>query len=235
MGVYTDKLLEETTTSMPTIEHNKIHGLLPSKFAKDPNDARRSLRTKTIANSVRSILSSSTGLPETSNNNGSSKNLRKKRKFTQEELLLEAAQVTEAENERWLLSRKRFQNKSKLSSETANLNQKICRSIENIKERKTVVRYRSCRLYNTLTFLDTDYFPEIFVNKFFTMSHNCEDARTEYSDEMCVITGKVARYKDPKSGRGYHNLTAFRELRNILSIGEPFNKLLSLKMRSGGR
>ncbi len=36
----------------------------------------------------------------------------------------------------------------------------------------------------------------------------------------CIITGKVAKYRDPKTQLGYHDLNAFRELRRRLEAGE---------------
>ena len=42
---------------------------------------------------------------------------------------------------------------------------------------------------------------------------------------MCIITGKKARYRDPKTMLGYHDLAAFKELRRRLASGELKNPL----------
>ena len=86
---------------------------------------------------------------------------RGKRKFTQEELILEAVQVTEPENERWLLNRKRIQSEE---SSRAELKKKLMMGESN-RDKKIVCKHNSKRgCYNTLTFPSMDHVRKSFVN-----------------------------------------------------------------------
>eukprot|EP00957_Ditylum_brightwellii_P027769 2098407-Ditylum_brightwellii.AAC.1 len=38
--------------------------------------------------------------------------------------------------------------------------------------------------------------------------------------KICIITGKKAKYRDPKTMKGYHDKEAFAELRRRLEAGE---------------
>lgn len=226
-----DKLQEANL--LPHRNPNKIQINSYSGITKDLLDIKRSLRSKTLTSSLGSVVSFSIGTSENNNNIRKSKNPKKRQTFTQEELLLEAVQVTEAENQRWLFSRKRFLNKPKSSLKSTDSKDDICGSIENMKKRKTVVRYRSCRLHNSITFFDTNYFPKKFMNYLSAIPSTREDVNTELDDKFCVITGKPARYKDPKSGKGFYDIKAFRVLKDMLRIEDPNNKPHSLGVRSG--
>lgn len=122
--------------------------------------------------------------------------------FTQEELLLEAANETEPENERWLLGRKRIQN---LADDSANSNRELATG-------KVVERYTSRRgQLNVLTFPEMDHVPALLQRQM---------APKPPKPTMCVITGKRARYRDPKTKLGYYDGTAFKELRRRYEAGE---------------
>ena len=180
--------------------------------------AKRSLRTSTINSSIQTSLvqkQSSTAISTKGGKKG-------KRRFTQEELILEAVQITEAENERWILSRKRIQSEEASSGEFS----KKFKMGENNIDKKVICKYNSKRgCYNTLTFPSMDHVPEIFVRP-----HMDEKKRQLLQEQVrknniCVITGKIAKYRDPKTGKGYHDLAAFKELRRRLSAGEKLEQL----------
>jgi hypothetical protein len=42
----------------------------------------------------------------------------------------------------------------------------------------------------------------------------------EQTFEKCIITGKIAKYRDPKSRLGYHDIEAYKELKRKLESGE---------------
>lgn len=121
---------------------------------------------------------------------------RKRRRYTQEELLLEAVNVTEAENERWLLARKRLQAESEKDKESAN------RDVRGKLIEKFVSR-RGC--LNTINFPDMDYIPPILSRM--------REKPIARDPILCAITGKPAKYRDPKTGMGYYDVAAFKELR----------------------
>ncbi len=70
----------------------------------------------------------------------------------------------------------------------------------------------------------------------------------ERTYEKCIITGKIAKYRDPKSMLGYHDITAYKELKRKLESGEIVvpkvnhvqsaneakGRLLSTKSEKGG-
>ncbi|KAL7543534.1 hypothetical protein ACHAXR_012809 [Thalassiosira sp. AJA248-18] len=45
-------------------------------------------------------------------------------------------------------------------------------------------------------------------------------AASEKAHEKCIITGKIARYRDPKTMLGYHDIGAYKEIRRRLEAGE---------------
>jgi len=124
-----------------------------------------------------------------------------KRKFTQEELLVEAAVDTEPQNERWILGRKRVQ---ALSEEK--------KRIECVKkDSRVALKYHSRKgCFNTITFTDMDFLPSLVKNN--VVKKSCV--------EYCIITGKKARYRDSLTGKGYHDKEAFKELRRRHKNGD---------------
>jgi hypothetical protein len=142
---------------------------------------------------------------------------RGKQLFSQEELLLEAVQNTEPENERWILGQKRNQD-MKDTIET------LLRNNTNSydKNTKLIEKFISRRgYYNTITFPDMDHIPDILQRNVVSLSQHQQHPQTT----TCIITGQVARYRDPKTGYGYYDSIAFRELRRRYEAKE----LLPLK------
>lgn len=139
-----------------------------------------------------------------------------KQEFTQEDLLLEAIHQTEPENLRWILSRQRVLEDAKILE----LQKKMLIDEASAANRKIISRFHSKRgCYNTITFPNMDHVPDILVNG---ASKSCL-VHKKHGSMKCVITGKIGRYLDPKTGKRYHDLTAFKELRRRLEAGEPLN------------
>lgn len=139
-------------------------------------------------------------------------NKKKRHRHTQEELLLEAAHETEAENVRWLLARKRDQelqkdNERRLEGRGRGSAGKVI-----------IMQYSSRRGYlNTLTFPEMDHVPEI-------LRRNSHSPVEPPPQTFCVITGLKAHYRDPRTGLGYHDLAAYKELRRRSDAGEPIDQ-----------
>lgn len=137
---------------------------------------------------------------------------RGKQAFTQEELLLEAVQVTEPENERWILGQKRNQAmRDDIETQLRN-NQSID------KNTKVIEKFVSRRgYYNTITFPDMDHIPYILQR-----GHSLSSTPEQQSKQkhLCIITGKLAKFRDPKTGHGYFDIEAFRELRRRYEANE---------------
>ncbi|GAX11746.1 hypothetical protein FisN_7Lh126 [Fistulifera solaris] len=161
---------------------------------------------------------SSTGQPpltksSSSSSSGPQNNHKKKKRHrhTQEELLLEAAHETEGESIRWLLARKRYQEEQKD-------NEGRMEGRGRGPTGKLIMQYTSRRGYlNTITFPEMDHVPEILTRR--------DSQTTKYpKPTYCVITGLKARYKDPRTGLGYYDLAAFKELRRRSDAGEPLDQ-----------
>ncbi len=201
-----------------------------TKFSISDVVGKRSFRTSTINNSIEqasSAMSLSTRRQAASiqqqrqdqqeqQDQQAQKKNKHKRKFTQEELLLEALSKTEGENQRWLLNRKRLQVEENTKVE---LKKKLSQQSA---DKKVVSKFNSRRgCLNTFTFPEMDHVPEIFMQ---LKVSSVEQRRRQMIDKLkkesvCVITGKEARYRDPKSRLGYHDLAAFKELRRRLDAG----------------
>ena len=137
---------------------------------------------------------------------GGTKTKKKRQRYSQEELLLEAVQDTEPSNDRWLLARKRNQDLSDKDKETPG------REIRG----KIIERYSSRRGYlNTLTFPEMDHVPAILAR---------QEKPRQATRTICVVTGNRARYRDPRTGRGYFDAAAFRELRRRHEAKEPLDQ-----------
>jgi hypothetical protein len=160
-----------------------------------------------------------------------------KPQFSQEELIIEAIKSTETENAKWLSARKRVR------EEAAHLENAMAKA-------KTVTHNPVSRFYsrrgctNTLTFMDMDHLPDILTRAQPPRKTSFGDSTTirsprkrragstasqesssspdtvEKEQTKCVITGKIARYRDPKTMLGYYDLDAFKELRRRLDAGE---------------
>lgn len=145
----------------------------------------------------------------------------RKRKFTQEEILIESIRETEPSNERWLLGRRRIEALSNLDDK-----RKAERIANGNRDAKVVMKYHSLKgCYNTLTFPDMDHVPHIFRRK--TTDINEDSTATKLKNKNnkseCIITGKKARYHDPLTGESYYDLQAFRELRRRYNEGLPLD------------
>lgn len=181
---------------------------------------QRTLRAKTIVKSVEAqtklnkqkdaSAKRKAALKNKGGASSSSSKKSKKRKFTQEELLVEAATITEPENELWILARKRERAQAEIEFENSMISKK---------NSSFGCRFRSKRGYfNTLTFPSVDQMPEIFKRP-----HNPQKL-IKTTKSLCAISGKPARYRDPKTGMPYHDLAAFKELRRRHERNEPVKK-----------
>lgn len=135
----------------------------------------------------------------------------RRRQYMQEELLLEAVKETEPENQRWLLARKRVQ-------DSADQDHDAMAALRDKNRGKNVIqKYHSRRgCLITLTFPEMDAVPEFLTRK---------NEQEKKQDELtCAITGKIAKYRDPKTGEAYFDAAAFKELRRRHKAGEPLDQ-----------
>jgi hypothetical protein len=157
-----------------------------------------------------------------------------RQQFTQEELIIEAIKYTETDNSKWINARKR-------SKEEAAQLEKSTNSKNSSSNQQPISRFHSRRGCNTtITFTNMDYLPEILTRRQTsssvgystskagsssprqrrTASESIEYNQQKKKDEKCVITGKIAKYRDPKSMLGYHDLDSYKELRRRIDSGE---------------
>jgi hypothetical protein len=137
----------------------------------------------------------------------------KRRLYAQEELLLEAVHETEPNNARWLLARKRVQDSADQDKDL---------SLRDKHRGKIIQKYHSRRgCLITLTFPEMDAVPELLTRP--------NLAPTKPSPAVCVITGKPARYRDPKTQLGYYDSAAFQELKRRHEAGQPLDQRLKPK------
>ena len=157
-----------------------------------------------------------------------------RQQFTQEELIIEAIKYTETDNSKWINARKR-------SKEEAAQLEKSTNSKKSSSNQQPISRFHSRRGCNTtITFTNMDYLPEILTRRQTsssvgystskagsssprqrrTASESIEYNQQKKKDEKCVITGKIAKYRDPKSMLGYHDLDSYKELRRRIESGE---------------
>jgi len=160
-----------------------------------------------------------------------------RRQLTQEELILECIKSTETENAKWLIGRKR-------SKQEVAQSEKAAGAKKSSLNQKPISRFYSRRgCPNTLTFMDMDHLPEVLTRRHATAGNLGQSSITraspkrrrldsitsetsasvpnaEKSHEKCIITGKIARYRDPKTMLGYHDLDAYKELRRRVESGE---------------
>jgi YL1 nuclear protein C-terminal domain/YL1 nuclear protein len=140
--------------------------------------------------------------------------------ITQEQMILEAVHETEPENERWLLARERRMQESDAQQQQSSNNQA---SHHHHRNATIVEKFVSRRGYpNIISFPEMDHVPPILQQQ--QQQHGGRRGNSQSSKRnkaLCVITGKLAKYRDPKTGHGYHDLEAFRELRRRHDAGEP--------------
>ena len=186
------------TTCSSTDPSTTTKATLPS--SRPHRNRSKSLRATT---QVKSSLDAMVKL--TTSKVGTSTKQSRAQYFTQEQLLVEAATITEAENNRWLLGRKRLHEQVEASTRQDLQLQSTLRS-----------KYRSRRgMLTTLTFADMDAVPDILVPR---------PPPVLPKPVFCVITGQRAKYKCPKTNLGYYNADAFRELRRRFGAGEPLDQ-----------
>lgn len=140
----------------------------------------------------------------------------KKHVPTQEEMLIEAANETEPENERWLLARQRFAAAGGSNNvNKVNINKKIS-SVNNNNNNQVIQRFHSRRgCYNTITFPEMDLIPE-FWKKFERRTNNRGKTPENITKiRTCIITGLPAKYCDPKTGFPYANVDAYQEIKRL--------------------
>ncbi|KAL9181298.1 hypothetical protein ACHAXT_010103 [Thalassiosira profunda] len=160
-------------------------------------------------------------------------------KITQEEMILESIQSTETDNSKWLNARKRSKEEAAQLEKAA-----AAGKAKSSLHQKPVSRFYSRRgRTNTLTFMDMDQLPEILTRKSArprgastgsphssVLSPRRKRSASETSapptpevekkQEKCAITGKVARYRDPKTKLGYYDVDAYKELKRRIESGE---------------
>lgn len=174
---------------------------------------RRNLRTKTLANTQSAVQSQAKRAEEqrtTVPPPEKVQKLDKKHVPTQEEMLIEAANVTEAENERWILARQRFAARGgDGSTTTTNKPSKKNNTVST--NRQVIQRFHSRRgCYNTITFPEMDLIPECWKKHM-----NQQQKHTQPPSKICIITGLPAKYRDPKTGYPYANLNAYKEIQRL--------------------
>lgn len=241
---------QPTASAVPTQTdtNNLAPPLLPAPVAtkslsKSPT-RKRNLRAGTLSKTIATSQSIAKSEQLTQQRQAviSEKKHHQKRHFTQEELILEAVKITEAENAKWLNARKRSKEEAtKMENTLAGNGKKTSMGAT------PVSRFHSRRgCSNTLTFMDMDHLPEILTRQHNSLSgaslgessssampvskrrspgktdrKSAEAPKAvEKNVTKCAITGKVARYRDPKTMLGYYDIDAFKELRRRLEAGE---------------
>jgi hypothetical protein len=196
----------------------------------------RSTPSRQSATTTTTAAAASTGRSKSSSNGGSNSRTAtttaKRKRHSQEELLLEAIHETEPENQRWLFGRKRTQDQH---DKDKDLNSGFR---DKYRGRKVIQKFHSRRgCLNTLTFPEMDAVPEILTRRqpqhhhaqgknlesrssTLASSSSAEPSKQQVSN-ICVITGKPGKYKDPITDLPYHDLTAFKELRRRHKNGIP--------------
>ena len=175
--------------------------------------SRRSRRANTVVKSEAAQTNQKIKEKASLERRGTAKPKRQRKKYTQEKLLVEAATKTEPQNEMWLLNRRRDQAMAETEAGNA-LASKTAMSFR--------ARFHSRRgCLNTLTFPSVDLMPKILKGQ------KKEARQKKRKKEVCVITGKLGRYRDPKTGMCYHDSVAFKELRRRHDAKEPLSTNVS--------
>ena len=202
------------STHIPTADTTKANDgsaqatNFPTKVRSSPDVPKHTLASTRSrrGNALHTAAGRAEGKIKTPGRTPTISSKRKLHRFTQEELLLEAATETEPENLRWLLARKRLHQQE----EATRAAQSAATSHSKLLQR--YVSKRGC--FKTLTFSEMDAVPKILLP-------NHDGGPRPVKPTFCVITGKRARYRDPKTNVGYHDLAAFKEVRRRHNAGEP--------------
>ena len=189
---------------------------------------KRNLRAGTLSKTIAAVQQSAISQKVTQQRSIAAKETSKqgKRHFTQEEMILEAIKETEVENNKWLLGRKR--RKEMVQEE---VKQNASAGNGNVVER-FYSRRGGC---NVISFMDMERLPDILTRprnptilpkggspkrkRSNSEGSKNSDSSPSRVTTKCVITGKEARYRDPKTMLGYYDLEAFRELRRRADAG----------------
>ena len=118
-------------------------------------------------------------------------------RLTQQQMLIEAANSTEPDNQRWILARKRNKDSQDVSETGSRHQQPHKIVLERMVSRRGAL--------TTITFPEMDHIPEIFEYR--------SEKPAPSRPLSCAVTGDPARYKDPLTGLGYSTVDAFREIR----------------------
>ncbi|KAG7365078.1 YL1 family nuclear protein [Nitzschia inconspicua] len=212
---------------------------------------RRSTHGARKLRDSRSAPSNTKSSPTTSRKAASQQSLKsnKRKRYRQEELLMEAIHKTEPENKRWLYARKRIRDQTEVDSNAIALRDR--------QRGKVVQRFHSRRgCLTTLTFPEMDFVPEILTRhpKQYQEQHLYKELNSSSDAQMedkvaegllqnqrsstplsrpviCVVTGKPAKYRDPLTKQPYFDMLAFKELRRRheagISIGTTTTKSVS--------
>lgn len=210
-------------------ESRSTHG--PRKL-RGRGDTSASAKAQTPITSTRSSKASG------GNTSDSASRAFKRKKYSQEELLLEAVHETEPENQRWLYGRKRV-----MDQHNQNKDSNILR--DQHRGKKVIQKFHSRRgCLITLTFPEMDAVPEILTRRHESTKRSQEkippipggviqqsaevpslttskQQQQQQCPTLCVITGKNGKYKDPLTKFPYHDLAAFKELRRRHKEGIP--------------
>ena len=198
-------VLNMPNAAQPLLRVQKVGPTPTTKITLASTRLRRN-RSKSLRTTTQ--LKSTTELPPKPSKKGTSTKKSRAQYWTQEQLLLEAATVTEPENERWLLGRKRLHEQAEAVMKLQDSQQR---------NGKLISKYRSRRgMLTTLTFSEMDAVPEILVQ--------IGGAPPRPRPVYCAITGRRANYKCPKTGKGYYDMMAFKELRRRLEAGEALDQ-----------
>jgi YL1 nuclear protein C-terminal domain/YL1 nuclear protein len=209
-------LAEEPTELSPKKVEPKTSRKRPTSSAISPSSSTGRTR-RSPAKKVGRVESAS-DLETDHASDGDNKGTRKRRReFTQEELLVEAVQTTEPENKRWLLARVRIRDQATKDSSSMQPATRDGASAGKISfggshSGMLVERYTSRRGYlNTVHFPEMDHVPAIF-------QHQSHQRRVDPllsscpAATACVVTGKTGRYRDPATGFHYHDASAYAEI-----------------------
>jgi YL1 nuclear protein C-terminal domain/YL1 nuclear protein len=209
-------LAEEPTELSPKKVEPKTSRKRPTSSAISPSSSTGRTR-RSPAKKVGRVETAS-DLETDHASDGDNKGTRKRRReFTQEELLVEAVQSTEPENKRWLLARVRIRDQATKDSSSMQPAARDGASAGKISfggshSGTLVERYTSRRGYlNTVHFPEMDHVPAIF-------QHQSHQRRVDLllsscpAATACVVTGKTGRYRDPATGFHYHDASAYAEI-----------------------
>ena len=237
-----DQLIPEapTSTASSTVASAKVPGRNGSK-AKGPTLAstRRRRATQTTSKyGSRYRSAKDPTIEESTTTSGyvqseskelavaSAKTSKRERKtvFTQEELLLEAANDTEPANQRWLLARKRHMEDSMQGGDGGDKAHKQHHHYQH-QHAKVIERYHSRRgALTVITFPEMDHVPAILSLSSKKRAANKSASHLDETNiKVCAITGKRARYRDPATLLGYYDAAAYRQLRQLDKTGELGN------------